>query len=151
MSGMKGGFTNVNEPVENYQRPSGNIIYVPLYAYGGFLQGYASKVFIDSLERYSLPGITGEHYAFEVDGMSMHDMASPGDYAIARPEEKLEWMVKGKPYVLQTIDGLLIKIFDKLKDDRAFFHSFNKEYNSIDLPLKSLKRVYFVTRILKKI
>ena len=70
---------------------TGNIIYVPLIAYGGFLQGYSTKVFIDKLERFSLPGIQGEHYAFEVDGMSMYDVASPGDMAIAREEEKLEY------------------------------------------------------------
>lgn len=129
----------------------GNIIYVPLVAYGGFLQGYANKVYVDSLSRFNLPGITGEHYAFEVDGMSMYDLAAPGDFAIAKPEEKLEYMVKGKIYVLQTIDGILIKIFDKITGEQAAFHSFNKDYDGLTLPLKSLKRVYFVSRILKKI
>lgn len=135
---------------EPYSR-SGNIIYVPLVAYGGFLQGYSNKVYVDSLSRFNLPGITGEHYAFEVDGMSMYDLAAPGDFAIAKPEEKLEYMVKGKTYVLQTIDGILIKIFDKITGEQATFHSFNKDYDGLTLPLKSLKRVYFVSRILKKI
>ncbi len=138
-----------SERIPEYSRP-GNIIYVPLVAYGGFLVGYANKVYMDSLQRFTLPGVTGEHYAFEVDGMSMYDMASPGDYAIAKPEEKLEYMMKGKAYVLQTIDGILIKIFDKISGDQAYFHSFNKDYDGITMPLKSIKRVYFVSRILKK-
>lgn len=139
-----------SERIPEYSRP-GNIIYVPLVAYGGFLQGYANKVYLDSLQRFTLPGITGEHYSFEVDGMSMYDMAAPGDYAIAKPEEKLEYMIKGKPYVLQTIDGILIKIFDKITGDQAHFHSFNKDYDGVALPMKSIKRVYFVSRILKKV
>ncbi len=128
-----------------------NIIHVPLIAYGGFLQGYANKVYIDSLERYSLPGITGEHYSFEVDGMSMYDFAAPGDYAIAKPIEKFEWMTPRRAYVLQTTDGLLIKYFEKLSDSTGHFYSANKEYPPVDIPLKSLKKVYFVDRILKKI
>lgn len=129
----------------------GNIIYVPLVAYGGFLQGYSSKVFLDQLLRFTLPGVNGEHYAFEVDGMSMFDLAAPGDTAIAKLEEKLEWMIKGKTYVLQTTDGILIKLYEGIKGEKATFNSYNQEYRPIDIPLKSIKRVYFVTRILKKI
>ncbi|HKR03503.1 MAG TPA: S24 family peptidase [Bacteroidia bacterium] len=129
----------------------GNIIHVPLIAYGGFLQGYANKVFMDSLQRFSLPGVNGEHYAFEVDGMSMFDLAAPGDTAIARLEEKVDWMIKGKPYVLQTIDGLLIKLYDGIKGEKWIFKSYNPEYKPIEIPLRNLKRVYFVTRILKKV
>lgn len=146
---LESGILPPTKSKENVQK--GNIIHVPLYAYGGFLQGYRNRVYVDSLERFSLPGVTGEHYAFEVDGMSMHDLASPGDTAIARPEEKLEWMIKGKAYVLQTIDGILIKLFEKIKDERAYFKSVNPEYQEISIPMKSIKRVYFVTRILKKL
>lgn len=149
-------FTDVKKNSHHYDqdattRVKANVYYVPLFCIGGFLAGYRNRVFMDSLEKFYLPGIEGEHFAFEVDGMSMWDMASPGDYAIARQIERLEWMMKGKPYVLQTIDGIYIKIFDKIKDERAYFTSYNKEMDGIDFPLKSIKRVYFVTRILKKI
>lgn len=129
----------------------GNIIHVPLIAYGGFLQGYSNKVYLDSLMRFTLPGVAGEHYAFEVDGMSMFDLAAPGDTAIAKPEERLEWMMKGKTYVLQTTDGILIKQFEGIRGEKATFNSYNQEYLPIDIPLKSIKRVYYVTRILKKL
>jgi phage repressor protein C with HTH and peptisase S24 domain len=141
----------VSEVKESYTSGKGNIIYVPLIAYGGFLQGYANKVYIDSLEHFSLPGVIGEHFAFEVDGMSMWPMAAPGDTAIARPEEKIEWMVKGKPYVLQTTDGLLIKTYEGIKGEKAIFTSINPDYDGVEIPLKSIKKVYFVTRILKKV
>lgn len=127
--------------------PKNNIVYVPLYAYGGFLSGYANKVFMDSLERYSYPGIIGEHYMFEVQGDSMKGFVSAGDRVIARPEERLDWMVKNRVYVLQTIDGILIKFFDHIKADYALFKSANKDYPDVRIPLKSLKKVYQVVRV----
>jgi transcriptional regulator with XRE-family HTH domain len=143
--------TAIENKIYEVKKSDGNIIYVPLIAYGGFLHGYANKVYLDSMERFSLPGIQGEHYAFEVDGMSMYDIAVPGDTAIGRLEENFKWMVKGKAYVLQTVNGILIKIFEGIKNDKAYFKSYNPDYDGLDLPLKELKRVYFVTRILKKI
>jgi len=136
----------VNESKASY----GNIIYVPLTAYGGFLHCYSNKVFLDGLERFTLPGIQGEHFAFEVDGMSMYDKAAPGDKAISTLVENVDWMTKGKMYVLQTVDGLLIKLFDKIVDDKDHFHSYNDGYEGIVIPLKNLKRIYFVDWILKK-
>lgn len=141
--------TVINEAVQVYQPPKGNIIYVPLVAYGGFLQGYSNKVFIDSLEKFSLPGIHGEHFAFEVQGNSMAPYANSGDLVIARKEESLEWMVKGRAYVLQTIDGLIVKQFEKMVDGKAQFRSANKEGNSPAIPLKAIKGVYQVVRVIK--
>ena len=129
----------------------GNIVFVPLYVFGGFLTGYADQIFMSKLKRFFLPGITGEHYAFEVDGMSMHDFASPGDWAISSPQEAGDKFVRGRAYVLQTIDGLLIKYFDSIVGSEAFFYSHNKEYGKTKIPLKSIKKAYFVTRVLKKV
>lgn len=151
------GENQVHEPDTYYVRGRGNIIFVPLKAYGGFLQDYEDVKYVDTLQRFALPGILGEHYAFEVDGMSMHEWASPGDWAIAAPEEKLEYMIKGKPYVLQTTDGIIIKYFDKVDGvglhKKAWFVSHNNsdEYPPVGIPLKSLKKIYFVTRIVKKV
>lgn len=143
---------NVTRGTESTGR--GNIIYIPLYAYGGFLQGYADKVYMDTLETFSLPGIHGQHYGIEVMGESMVPFAKPGELAIVRYEEKLEWMIRGKAYVLQTIDGILIKFFKSFnKDtfessDKAVFSSANKEFADITIPLKSIKRVYRVIKTL---
>lgn len=133
----------------------GNIIYVPLFAYGGFLGGYRNTVFMDTLEHFRLPGVTGEHFAFEIGGFSMtkpgHELsATPGDIAISRMTEDFKHMVKGRGYILQTIDGILYKIFDKITDEKASFHSLNEDYDGLTIKLKDIKRVYFVSFILKK-
>lgn len=133
----------------------GNIVFVPVFAYAGFLTGYKNSVFMNSLDRFRLPGVTGEHYAFEISGMSMYKVgdeksASPGDIAISRPVEEFRHMLKGKGYILQTIDGIVYKEFDAIKGDFAQFHSINSEYDGLELPLKDIKRAYFVDFILKK-
>lgn len=126
-----------------------NIVYVPLFAYGGFLHGYSNKVFMDTLERFSLPGIHGEHFAFEVQGTSMSPYANPGDVVISRKEEKLEWMIRGRAYVLQTIDGLIFKIFDRVEGGKACFKSADKTGSTPSLPLKDIKGAYQVVKVLK--
>lgn len=150
-----GTFLEQNKVSDNetmYQK--GNIIHVPLYAYGGFLRGYSSKVYVDSLQHYSLPGITGTHYSFEISGMSMYAKddsraAGPGDWVIGREEESINSMAKNKGYILQTIDGIIYKIFDKFDDSKAYFSSLNPEYGKEIIFLKSIKKIYFVIKILK--
>lgn len=153
----KSEITISESTVQNVARETtqGNIIYVPLFAYGGFLGGYRSSVFIDQLEHFRLPGVMGEHYAFEIGGFSMlkpgHELsATPGDVAISRITEDFKHMVKGRGYILQTIDGIIYKIFDNINDERASFHSLNEDYDGHTLPLKEIKRVYLVDFILKK-
>lgn len=139
----------------SHAKPKGNIVYVPLYAFGGFMNGYRDTVFIDSLERFSLPGISGEHFAFEIAGMSMYKTgeelcASPGDVAISRPIEGFNYLMKGKGYIVQSVEGILYKIFDKCDEKFAYFHSLNKEYDGQKIPFKDIKKLYFVNFILKK-
>lgn len=128
-------------------KPAGNIIHVPLYAYGGFLSGYANKVYLDSLERFTLPGIHGQHFSFEVQGSSMISFAYPGEKAITRPEESFQNMIKNRAYVLQTIDGILIKFFNGIKGENGIFASANSEYDDIKIHLKELKKIYQVVEI----
>jgi len=145
---------NVNENVTR-ETSKGNIVFVPVTAQGGFLAGYRSPIFIQSLEHFRLPGVTGEHYAFEISGMSMYKpddekSAKTGDIAISRPVEQATHMSKGKGYILQAIDGILYKEFDKIENNVGYFNSINPEYDGHELPLKSIKKIYFVDFILKK-
>jgi hypothetical protein len=128
-----------------------NMFLVPLKAYGGFLSGYADTVFMDSLEKVSFPFIKGDCYAFEVEGFSGSPDYNPGDYIIATPVEKFEWLRKNQIYVFQTIDGLLLKVFDKIEGNFCHVHSINEDYNPVPpIPLKSLKKVYYKEYTIKK-
>lgn len=141
----------------NFATPSqrDNLIIVPIKAYGGFHMGYDSKVFIDGLQRMHEPLIKGECYRFEVDGISMYyykvidgrlleDGYKPGSWVLATEVEAQDHMLKGKDYVLVTIDGILIKRFEKLEDKKAEFSCINDSFPNVILDRKSIKKIYLV-------
>lgn len=143
----------VAEPSSPYSK--GNIIFVPLHAQGGFLNGYANKVYTDQLECFFLPGITGEHFAFEIAGMSMYKpgderSAKTGDIIISKLIDGPEYFIRNKGYILQTIDGILYKVFDKITKEDGNFISLADGYDHHKIHLKKIKRAYFVDFIIKK-
>lgn len=158
--GQKSNVTPVYSEVKQVSEPGilmyrNNIIRVPLHAVGGFLQGYKNKVFTDMLERYSMPGFSGEYWDFEVEGMSMYKLndersAKPGDRLLCKKMESFMDLRKEKGYVLQTIDGLCYKAFEKIKDEHAYFLSLNDDSEDIDFHLKEIKAIYYVDFIMRK-
>lgn len=122
-----------------------NLTIVPLKAFGGFLMGYRNKVYLDSLQKTSFPWVQGECFAFEVEGFSMMPDYIPQSFVVTTQLEKLEYMQKGKDYVFQTIDGLVLKRFVSIKDTSCNIVSINEEYNPVkSMPLKSIKGVFFI-------
>lgn len=101
-------------PKTKIEKQIGNIIDVPLDAYGGFLSGYEKKVYLDSLDHFTLPGIHGPHFQFRAQGLSMIRFIYPKERVLARPEESREYLVKDRACVLQTIDRLIFKFFDSM-------------------------------------
>lgn len=136
-------------PVDISFGPS-NMYVVPVKAYGGFLSGYESSVFMDSLQKAPFPFVKGECFAFEVDGLSMYKDYLPGDWVVATLVENLEWLSKGKVYVFQTVDGIIIKCFERIEGDHLYLKSLNEEYNPVSpIHLKDLKKVYFKEKVIK--
>jgi hypothetical protein len=135
-----------------------NMIFVPLKAIGGFLAGYENKVYLDSLERFEFSQIKGECFCFEVEGHSMHRSKvidgqlfetgyKSGSFVVATKVENVAWLSKHKDYVFQTTDGLIIKTFEKIKDDKFQLLSINDEYNPVPpIPIKAVKGIYFIEK-----
>ncbi|RAJ24295.1 helix-turn-helix domain-containing protein [Pedobacter cryoconitis] len=127
-----------------------NMYVVPVKAYGGFLSGYENPVFMESLTKSSFPFIKGKCFAFEVDGFSMYRDFVPGDWVITTLVENFNWLSKGKVYVFQTIDGIIIKCFDKIEGEYIHLYSLNDEFNPVEpIHLKDVKKVYFKEKVLK--
>lgn len=136
----------------------GNLHWIPLKAQGGFLNGYASKVYMDSLEKTNMPMIRGNCFAFEVEGHSMvsdddkEESYLPGSWVVGTPLENITWLQKDKVYVFVTIDGIIIKQFTKIVDDKIHLRSLNSstEYKVPVLPLKSVKKIFFIELVMSK-
>lgn len=120
-----------------------NLFFVPLKAYGGFLSGYENEVYANELERGSMPMIQGPCFAFEIEGFSMVPEYYPHDYIVTTRIESLNDLVRGRVYVFQTIDGIIVKCFDKIENDYLYLYSLNEEANPVKpLYLKEVKVIY---------
>lgn len=142
---FKGRNNILSEPNAQYNKPeveyTPNMYIVPLRAWGGFLTGYERRVF--DLEKVPFPLVKGECFAFEIDGFSMLKEYKPGDYFIGSLIEGFDWLIKGRDYVFQTINGLILKRFVKIEDDLCYMKSINDEYNPVEpMPLKEIKALY---------
>ena len=151
-----GAIENTNEPKEASNvsltewKEKNNMFIVPLKAYGGFLNGYERKVYENTLQRASFPLVRGECFAFEVEGFSMAPDYNPGDYFVGSTLEAFQDLVKSRPYVFQTIEGLILKMFEKIENDQAFLYSINPECNPVKpIHLKEIKKVYHKEAVIK--
>ena len=118
-----------------------NMYLVPIKACGGFLAGYEKQEF--DLEKIPFPLVKGECFAFEIDGYSMLSEYKPNDYFVGSKIEGFDWLVKGRDFVFQTVNGLILKRFEKIEDNMCFMKSLNEEYNPVDpIPLKEIKAIY---------
>lgn len=140
------------------QYASLNTYIVPIKAFGGFLAGYSNKAYLDTLEKTSIPMVRGTSYMFEIDGFSMvsddlsEDSYFPGNWVVCTELENLSWLQKNKIYVFATIEGLIIKQFNKIEDGKCYLKSLNQspEYKVNPIPLKSIKKVFYVEMKMSK-
>lgn len=128
-----------------------NMWIVPIKAQGGFLSGYGDQVYMDNeLDKVYFPFISQECFAFEIDGLSMITDYMPGEYFVGTLLESLEHLVKGRVYVFQTIDGIIVKEFVKIDDNHIHLRSQNEDYNPVKpIYLKEVKRVYQREMVIK--
>lgn len=128
-----------------------NMWVVPIKAQGGFLEGYGDSVLLEqNIEKVYFPFIGQECFAFEIDGLSMVTEYMPGEYFVGTPIERFNHLVKGRVYVFQTIDGIIIKEFVKTDEDYIYLRSQNEDYNPVKpISLKEVKRVYQREMIIK--
>lgn len=128
-----------------------NMWIVPIKAQGGFLSGYGDQVYMDKeLDKVYFPFIAQECFAFEIDGLSMITDYMPGEYFVGTLLESIDHLVKGRVYVFQTIDGIILKEFVKVEDERIYLLSQNNDYNPVKpIHLKDVKRVYQREMVIK--
>lgn len=139
--GYDSNIKNNVKPI-NFNASTPNLYLVPLKAQGGFMSGYEREVYLNQLEKISFPMVQGECFGFEIDGLSMTPEYYPGDYVIGTPVERPEHLMKGKVYIFQTIDGILLKEFGGIDGNEATLKSINKDYTPITIPTKEIKKAY---------
>ncbi len=88
-----------------------NVVFVPVKARAGYLNGYGDPKFISKLPAYRLPGLNnGTFRMFEVEGASMYPTINGGDVVIGSFVENLMDVRDDRLYVVVTkTDGMVIK------------------------------------------
>lgn len=126
-----------------------NIVYVPVRARAGYLQGYGDPEFIEKLPQFKLPGLNnGTYRMFEVEGNSMFNTLGDRDRVIARYSTVSE-LRDERVYVLVTVnEGIIIKrILNRLNEGKIICKSDNNhrgEYPPIILDAMEIKEAWYV-------
>lgn len=88
-----------------------NVLFVPVRARAGYLNGYADETYIQTLPTYRLPGLNnGTFRMFEVGGLSMHPTFDDHDIIITQWVENPNDVRDDRIYVVVTkSDGVVVK------------------------------------------
>lgn len=91
-----------------------NITLVPIKAHAGYAMRPGDWAFLDSLQKFSIPGLEGNLTAFEISGDSMLPTITNGDIVICEPMERGEPIRDNQVYVVVT-DVVVAKRIQQLK------------------------------------
>ncbi len=92
-----------------------NITLVPERALAGYALEHQDRHFLDSLQKFSIPGYEGNLIAFEISGDSMLPTVTNGDVVVCEPLERGEPLRDNQVYVIVT-DVVVAKRIQQLKD-----------------------------------
>lgn len=124
-----------------------NITLVPEKALAGYALEHQDNEFLESLQKFSVPGLSGQLVAFEINGDSMTPTITSGDIVICEPLERGDVLRDNHVYVIvsdvvvakriqqireeQTLKGLRL-----ISDNRAVYQPYEVELESIRQILK---------------
>lgn len=131
----------------------GDIPFVPVKAAAGYLAGFADPEFIDELNTFTLPMLTGGDYrAFEIVGDSMMPTPS-GSVIVGEKIENLEDVKSNNTYVVVSkTDGIVYKRLMKNNRQKNKFTlvSDNPAYQPYLVAAEDILEVWQAQMILSK-
>lgn len=93
-----------------------NITLVPERAMAGYALEYQDSEYLDSLNKFSVPGLSGQLIAFEINGDSMMPTITSGDIVICEPLQRGDVLRDNHVYVIVT-DVVVAKRIQQIKQD----------------------------------
>lgn len=130
-----------------------DIPFVPVKAAAGYLSGYADPEFIDELNTFTLPMLTGGEYrAFEIIGDSMMPTPS-GSVIVGEKVESLEDLKSNNTYiVVSKTEGIVYKRMmknNRLKNKYTMV-SDNPSYQPYNVAAEDIVEVWQAQMIISK-
>jgi hypothetical protein len=92
-----------------------NITLVPERAMAGYALDYQDRSFMDSLQKFSIPGLEGSLIGFEINGDSMSPTITNGDVIVCQEVERGEPLRDNHVYVIVT-DVVVAKRIQQVRE-----------------------------------
>ncbi len=127
-----------------------NIIYVPVKARAGYLNGFGDTEFMETLPTFRLPGLNNATYRmFEVEGPSMAPNVLHGDRIIGEWIDDLEKIRDNRVYVIVHEGGVAVKrLVNRLKERGKLYLksdtiAHRHEYPIVEVDPADVKEVWY--------
>lgn len=133
-----------------------NVIYVPVKARAGYLDGYGDPEYIETLPSFNMPHLTnGTYRCFEVKGNSMVRTFFDGDLVFGKYVENLSDIKDGRVYVIVSKnEGVVLKrVINRIDERRKLIlKSDNKDgnYPTYTINAEDIVEVWYVTMYASK-
>lgn len=100
---------------ERQQGSRSNITLVPERAMAGYALEYQDSAYLQNLNKFSIPHLSGDLIAFEINGDSMMPTITSGDIVVCDPLERGEPIRDNHVYVVVT-DNVVAKRIQQVRD-----------------------------------
>ena len=127
-----------------------NIVYVPVKARAGYLNGYGDTEFIETLPTFRLPGMSNATYRmFEVDGPSMAPNVLHGDRVIGEWVGDINQVRDNRVHIVVHSGGVAIKrIINRLAERGKFYLksdtiAHRHEFPTIEMDPAEIKELWY--------
>lgn len=133
-----------------------NVIYVPVKARAGYLDGYGDPEYIETLPSFNMPHLTnGTYRCFEVKGNSMVRTFFDGDLVFGKYVEDLDDVKDGRVYVIVSKnEGIVLKrVINRISErQKLILKSDNKDgnYPTYTINAEDIVEVWYVTMYASK-
>jgi transcriptional regulator with XRE-family HTH domain len=131
----------------------GDIPFVPVKAAAGYLAGFADPEFVDELNTFTLPMLTGGDYrAFEIVGDSMMPTPS-GSVIVGEKIENLEELKTSNTYiVVSKTEGIVYKrvMKNNRQKNKFTFVSDNPAYQPYTVSAEDIVEVWQAQMVISK-
>lgn len=149
-------YSGVPQVVAVNQNDEENVVYVPVKARAGYLDGYGDSEYIETLPTFYMPHLTnGTYRCFEVQGNSMVRTFFDGDLVFGKYVEDLSDIKDGRVYVVVSKnDGIVLKrVINRIEErGKLILKSDNKDgnYPTYTIDAEDIMEVWYVTMFASK-
>lgn len=122
--------------IENYEVPM-----LPVSAYAGNLQLWSEAVSLQDCEKVMAP-VPGADFAIRISGDSMEPRFHDGSVILIKRINEHAFIPWGNPMVIDTENGVLVKVVYPGEKETIEARSINPEYPSLMIPTGSIFGIY---------